>query len=196
MIVRIRGEVLEVTGQTVTVEAGGLGYEVFMPVSSLARLQRGDQVDLPLRQITREDGSSLYGFSDLTERTVFDLLTQVKGCGAKIALAALGSLGAEGVCICIGSQDAKGLARTPGIGPRLAERIIVELKDKVGEVASGVRVTSLPTITASVTAPEDELLAALMSLGYRRGDAERAASTADPEAPIEERLRQALKAMR
>ena len=188
MIGRLRGEVLETVGTLVTIEAGGVGYEVLVPDSVLAQLPGvGQFADLRIRQIFREDGVTLYGFLQQSERRLFDLLMEVKGCGPKIGLALLGQLGEETVTTGIMTQDARLLARATGVGPRLAERIILELKEKVTEEslyrrASGVKAT---------LAPEDEVVDALLALGYRRQEAELASR--DTDGSTEERIKLALR---
>lgn len=192
MIGRLRGTVLETAGNLVTVDVGGVGYEVLVPDSVLVHIGReGATVDLRIRQVFREDGVTLYGFSEASQRRLFDLLMEVKGCGPKIGLALLGQLGEETVTAAIAGQDSRQLARATGVGARLAERIILELKDKISEEmllsrASGVKVKVAPT---------DEVVEALMALGYRRIDAENAADSAGTEGSVEERIRAALRVL-
>lgn len=177
MIARLRGEVIEVGTGRVIVEAGGVGYEVLCPESVLYVVGHvGHEVDLRIRQVFREDGQYLYGFLNAEQKRLFDLLTDVKGCGPKISLAAITELGETGVVSAIATQDMRMLARTPGIGMKLAERIVVELKEKVAELALVQR--AAVKITAP---PEDEVVDALLTLGYRRQEAEGAASAARSE---------------
>jgi Holliday junction DNA helicase RuvA len=175
VIARLRGEVIENSGASVVVDCGGVGYEVSVPESLLFGLPVGTRADLFVRQITREDGAFLYGFSDRRQRQVFDLLREVKGCGPKTSLAVLSALGEEGFSHAVATQDARALAKAPGVGPRLAERIIVELKDKIFE----------PEVRAAVTVAQpkaDDLVDALLALGYRRSEAESVALEARAEA--------------
>ncbi len=190
MIARMRGEVIEVGAGRVVVDAGGVGYEVLVPESVLLAIGHiGQDVDLRIRQVFREDGQFLFGFLNAEQRRLFDLLTEVKGCGPKISLAAISTLGENGVVSAIASADMRMLARTPGIGLKLAERIAVELRDKVAELALVHR--------AAVTMrdiPEDEVVDALLALGYRRQEAEGAASEARQEAEtVEDQVRAALR---
>ncbi len=178
MIGRLRGELLEVEGTMVVVDAGGVGYEVTVPEAVLVKLgSPGERVDLIIRQIFREDGVSLYGFLESFQRRLFDLLLSVKGCGPKVGLALIGQLGEDTVASAILSQDARVLARATGVGARLAERIILELKDKMQEETLHRK---LFAATAPKKAPvvTDELVDALMGLGYRRIEAEGAAEAA------------------
>ncbi len=193
MIARLRGELLEVGDGVVVVEAGGVGYEVMVPDSVLLALPPvGERVDLTIRQVFREDGVALYGFAEPFERRLFDLLLEVKGCGPKIGLALLGQLGADAVAGAIQAQDTRALCRATGVGPRLAERIALELRDKIQEEALARKAR-----TASrrpTAAPDDELVDALLSLGYRRAEAEAAAEQARAQAEgVEEQLRIALR---
>ncbi len=195
MIGRLRGHLVEIEGNTALVDVSGVGYEVMLPELVLMRLPApGEAVELRIRQIFREDGVSLYGFLEPFQRRVFDLLIEVKGCGPKIGLALIGQLGEEAVASAILAQDARTLARATGVGPRLAERIILELKDKMaGEAFQRKVEASLPT-----KAPvEDELVDALLALGYRRAEAETAAIEAREQASsVEDQLRHALRTLK
>lgn len=188
MIGRLRGEILETSGALVTIDAGGVGYEVLVPDSVLVQLPGvGEHADLRVRQIFREDGVTLYGFLHQSERRLFDLLMEVKGCGPKIGLALLGQLGEETVTSGILSQDARLLARATGVGPRLAERIILELKEKVTEESLYRRAAGLK----AAVQVDDEVVDALLALGYRRQEAEAAAR--DTDGSTEDRIKLALR---
>jgi Holliday junction DNA helicase RuvA len=190
MIARMRGEVVEVGPGRVVVDVGGVGYEVLVPESVLLAVGHlGQETDLRIRQVFREDGQFLFGFLNSEQRRLFDLLTDVKGCGPKIALAAISELGETGVVTAIATQDLRMLARTPGIGMKLAERIAVELREKVAELALVQRAA-----VSSREAPQDEVVDALLALGYRRAEAEDAASGARAEAEtLEGQVRAALR---
>lgn len=180
MIARLIGRLLEAGEGRVVVECAGVGYEVNVSEAVLAALpDRGEQVDLYVRQVIREDDHALFGFLASEERALFDMLRGVKGCGSRISLSVLGTLGAGPAAAAIAAQDAKGLARAPGVGARLAERIIVELKDKVSS-----EFRPAPAAAAAKAAkpkPMDELVEALMALGYRRGEVEAVAEDARAE---------------
>lgn len=187
-------------GTCATLDVSGVGYEVLVPESVLVRLPSpGEEADLRIRQIFREDGVSLYGFTDLFQRRIFDLLIEVKGCGPKIGLALIGQLGEDAVATAISSQDARSLARANGVGPKLAERIILELKDKVTELALQRRAL-LPSGKGAMKAEPtrgDDLVEALLALGYRRQEAEGAADEVRDQADtIEEQLRLALRRLK
>lgn len=164
------------------VDAGGVGYEVQLPDAVIVQLPPiGEQVSLLIRQIFREDGVSLYGFLLPFQRRLFDLLLSVKGCGPKVGLALIGQVGEDAVAAAILAQDPKTLTRASGVGARLAERIILELKDKIQEEAFLKRIQAA---APSKKAPpiEDELVDALLNLGYRRNEAEAAAHEARGQA--------------
>jgi Holliday junction DNA helicase RuvA len=166
----------------VLVECAGVGYEVLVPESVLMQLPpTGVEVSLHIRQIFREDGVTLYGFTETFQRRLFDLLLTVKGCGPKIGLALIGQLGEEGVAGAILTEDARALARANGVGARLAERIILELKDKMATESLMRKITDSSTKRMPMVAPDDDLVDALMALGYRRPEAENAARDAREE---------------
>lgn len=194
MIGRLRGELLEVGGGMAVVDAGGVGYEVQLPDSVLLQLPLvGERVDLLIRQIFREDGVSLYGFLHPFQRRLFDLLLGVKGCGPKVASSLIGQVGEEQVATAILTADAKTLSRATGVGARLAERIILELKEKVQE-ESFQRKIEAAVLPKKRVQPVDELVEALLALGYRRNEAEAAAELGRDEAPdVEGQLRAALR---
>lgn len=185
-------------GHLVVVECGGVGYEVSVPDTVLLRLAEGEEVTLLTRQIFREDGVSLYGFLETFQRRLFDLLMTVKGCGPKVALSLIGTVGEDAVAGAILAQDARVLTRASGVGARLAERIILELKEKIGEEQFQRKVVAAVSAAEPVrTSPPDELVDALLSLGYRRNEAESAANEARENADsVEEQLRHALKVLK
>ncbi len=194
MIGRLRGELLDVEGSLVVVDAGGVGYEVQVPDAVIVQLPKiGERVDLLIRQIFREDGVSLYGFLLPFQRRLFDLLLSVKGCGPKVGLALIGQVGEDAVANAILGQDSRSLIRATGVGARLAERIILELKDKIQE-ESLLRKISSATAPKKIAVPSDELVDALLSLGYRRNEAESAADEARSQASdVQDQLKIALR---
>ncbi|MCC7229756.1 MAG: Holliday junction branch migration protein RuvA [Fimbriimonadaceae bacterium] len=197
MIGRLRGTFVESEGSLVLVECAGVGYEVQVPDSVLAYMPpAGEEVTLLIRQIFREDGVSLYGFLESFQRRLFDLLMTVKGCGPKVGLSLIGTLGQDAVAGAIQAQDARGLARAPGVGARLAERIILELREKIGEEQFTRRVIAAAVVRTQA-APTDELVDALLALGYRRSEAENAALDARENVDgVEEQLRHALRVLK
>jgi holliday junction DNA helicase RuvA len=191
MIARLRGEVIEVGNGRLVVDCAGVGYEVSVPQSLLFMAPLGSRPEIFVRQTVREDEWALYGFETAAQRRMFDLLRDVKGCGPKTSLAALSELGDAGVATAITTQDLRALTRVSGIGPRLAERILVELRDAVQEAELARRAES-----PGRAAVDDELVAALLALGYRRSDAETAAQTARSQAEdVEGQLKAALRSL-
>jgi holliday junction DNA helicase RuvA len=198
MIGRLRGKLLEINGSLGLVDVGGVGYEVLLPDSVILRLPEiGSEVDLRIRQVFREDSVTLYGFLEPFQRRLFDLLTDVKGCGPKIALSLIGQLGEETVTAAIIDQDARTLARASGVGSKLAERIALELKDKIAEEQFIKRaVAAIPSSGGRSGQASDELVDALVALGYRRPEAEAAAREARDQAEtVEEQLKVALRGL-
>jgi len=197
MIGRLRGTLVDREGGVVVVECAGVGYEVQVPESVLVQLPTLDvEVTLLTRQIFREDGVSLYGFLETFQRKLFDLLMTVKGCGPKVALSLIGSIGEDAVAGAIQAQDVKALVRAPGVGARLAERIILELREKIGEEQFARRVSAAAAVRTPMS-PADELVDALLALGYRRMEAEAAAANAREQAEgVEEQLRVALRVLK
>ena len=178
----------------VVVDAGGVGYEVQVPDAVIVRLPViGERVDLLIRQIFREDGVSLYGFLLPFQRKLFDLLLSVKGCGPKVGLALIGQVGEDAVATAILAQDAKILTPATGVGARLGERIILELKDKIQE-ESFLRKIEAAAPVRKPAPPADELVDALLTLGYRRNEAEAAANEARQQShDVQEQIRAALR---
>jgi Holliday junction DNA helicase RuvA len=193
MIARLRGELLEADGNTAVVEAGGVGYEVTVPESVAVRLPAvGEPAELLIRQIFREDGVSLYGFLEPFQRRLFDLLLTVKGCGPKVGVSLIGQLGEDAVASAILAQDARVLSRASGVGARLAERIILELKEKIQEESFQRKVEA--AAPRKRVQPADELVDALMALGYRRSESESAAEQAREQAEnVQDQIRMALR---
>ena len=190
MIARLRGELVEISGGAVLLEVQGVGYELSVPEGVALQLAPiGGEFTLLIRQIFREDGQFLYGFLNIFQRRLFDLLLTVKGCGPKVALSLL-SMGEDIVAAAILAQDPRALARASGVGPRLGERIVLELKDKIQEEALLRKVAP----KSATPKPGDDLVEALLALGFRRNEADQAAETARAEATdVEGQLRVALR---
>ncbi|MBV6490716.1 MAG: Holliday junction branch migration protein RuvA [Fimbriimonadaceae bacterium] len=194
MIGRLRGELAEVEGSTVIVDVAGVGYQVTLPEYVAAMLPPlGDEVVFRIRQVVREDSNTLYGFLDAEQLRLFDLLCEVKGCGPRLAMSLIGQLGEETVAQAILGQDARVLVRASGVGLKLAERILLELKDKVRE-DSFLRRAGQVQRAAARTPESDTLVDALVALGYRRLDAESVAREVRGQAEtVEEQLKLALR---
>jgi len=200
MLVKLRGLLDEVDSGRVVIDVHGLCYEVQIPMSSVHRLpDLGDLIVLYTRQIFRENEQFMVGFIDPDDRLVFDLLTEVKGCGPKVSLQIISDIGAGQTLEAIAQEDMKTLITATGVGARMAERIIVELKNKVRDL-NVTRMISKPNLAVvrpvGMNPPMDELVEALMALGYRKNEAETAAALVeDQESPLESRLRLALRGL-
>lgn len=132
MIARISGALLEVRLTSLVIEAGGLGYEVIVAPDIAASLQVGEKIELFTSQVIREDSSTLFGFRNIQARELFDQVQTVSGVGPKVAHSLLSSFTPDDLRIAIGSGDLKSLEKVPGIGKKVASRIVLELQDKFG----------------------------------------------------------------
>lgn len=193
MIGRLQGRVVaESSDGTVVLDVGGVGYEVTVPLGTLGRCPRGDDGVLTLTVVTnvREDAITLFGFANESERAAFKVLTAVAGVGPRTAVAVLSVLPVNELVGTVLKGDAKKLQSVPGVGKRIAERLVLELKDKVqaGAIpslpagAAGAAVTG-SVIAAGVTAapraamgPTGTLVATLVRMGFKQAEAERAAA--------------------
>lgn len=171
MIASLRGTLAEKTAGTCVIEAGGVGYLVLVSSHTLAKLpERGASVHLRTRQIVREDSITLFGFSDPDELRLFDLLIGVSGVGPKLALALLSGLQPAAVARAIRGEQVGALTTVPGIGRKTAERVIVELRDKLeAPTAPAKEGGVLPR-----SARQQDAVAALTSLGYTAPQAQEA----------------------
>ena len=196
MIARLTG-ILDAIGEDhAVIDVNGVGYLVFCSARTLRTLgERGAQVSLAVETHVREDHIHLYGFVDAVERDWFRLLTTVQGVGAKVALAILGTLSPEDLANALMAEDKASLTRAPGVGPRVATRILTELRDKAGELTS-VRTAQLSAGEAAPTGAVDDAVSALVNLGYRRADAfgavARAVKALDGEPAVETLVRAGL----
>jgi len=169
MIAMLAGVVEQAAPEGVVIDVNGVGYLVFASARTLGRLpSRGEPVRLLIETHVREDHIHLYGFADEAERGWFRLLTTVQGVGARLALALLGVLAPDALATAIMAQDKAALARADGVGPKLAQRIANELKDKVGGITLGPAAASAPAAPAGAAA---DAVSALVNLGYSRTDA-------------------------
>ena len=175
MFARLKGLLDEVGEDTVIVDVGGVGYLVHCSSRTLGALPGvGEAVRLEIEAHVREDHIHLYGFLDKSERDWFRLLTTVQGVGARVGLAILSVLAPDALTQAVAAQDKAAVARANGVGPKLAQRIVSELKDKVGGMALGPVAAGKPA--AGQTAPADagateDAVSALVNLGYGRSDA-------------------------
>ena len=171
MIASVRGEVLEVALDHVVIEAAGVGYRVNATPSTLAMLRQGTQARLVTAMIVREDSQTLYGFCDGETRDLFLTLLSVSGVGPRLAMATLAVYDATALRQALADGDVAALTRVPGIGKRGAERMVVELRDKVGSVASS---SPRGAPLANGNAVRSPVVEALVGLGFAAKQAEEA----------------------
>ncbi len=191
MIASVRGEVLEVALDHAVVEAAGVGYKVMCTPSTLATLRRGTEARLITAMIVREDSQTLYGFADADARDLFGTLLGVSGVGPKIALATLAVYDAPTLRKALGDGDVTALTRVPGIGKRSAERLVLELRDKIGATPASGGASAV----AGGHAVRGPVVEALVGLGFAQKQAEDACDKVladDPAATTSGALRAAL----
>ncbi len=198
MIGRIVGRLVETDPPQILVDVNGVGYEIEVPLSTLAELPRpGDSVTLLTHLAVKEDSHNLYGFIDRADRTLFRSLLKITGVGAKLALAILSGVNAAEFARLVADGDAVALTRLPGIGKKTAERLVMEMRDQLGDLpttSGGVRLPSAARAAAAPSDPLGEAIAALQSLGYKPTEAERMARQVAAEGMTSETIiRDALK---
>jgi Holliday junction DNA helicase RuvA len=198
MIGWLRGRLVEKHPDRLIVDVGGVGYEVHVPLSTFYTLpEPGARVELRIRTHVREDQIALFGFSAALEQQLFDRLIGVSGIGPRLALAVLSGIEPDDLVRAVRAADIARLTGIPGIGKKTAERIVLELKDKLPAGAAPVPAGAAPAPAASDQ--RADLISALVNLGYQRQAAERAVDAAlealGPGAAFEAALRQALRGL-
>jgi Holliday junction DNA helicase RuvA len=195
MIARLRGSIDSIYESSCVIDVNGVGYLVFCSSRTLGSLPEGVVTLLTEMQV-REDAITLYGFATAAEREWFRLLTTVQGVGAKVALAILSALSPDQLIAAIAAQDKAALSRAPGVGPKLAMRLVTELREKAG-VMPGGGAAPLPVVAGKGHAAD--ALSALFNLGYRRAEAEAALHHAvkhhGEDASLDELIRASLRAL-
>ncbi len=193
MIGFLRGVIAEKQPPTVVIDVGGVGYEVEAPMSTFYALPpSGETVQLLTHLVVRDDAHVLYGFLTADERALFRSLIKVTGVGAKMALGVLSGISAEQFSECVRNGETARLTRLPGIGKKTAERLVVEMRDRlnVGEAAASASTGS----PAQAPQPADEAFDALVALGYKPREASRMIAATDHRGlDSEEIIRLALK---
>jgi len=190
MIGRLAGTLLEKNPPQIVVEAGGVGYEVEVPMSTFYNLPAsGERVVLLTHLVVREDAHLLYGFGSEAERRAFRQLLKISGVGARTALAVLSGLSVAELIEAVAAQESGRLVKVPGIGRKTAERLLLELKGKLGaDVVSGVAVNR-PKAVAS------DVMNALLALGYSDKEAQLAVKQLPEGLSVSDGIRQALKSL-
>lgn len=186
MIGRVTGKLIELAPPTVCVEANGIGYEIDVPMSTLYKLPAvGSSVSLFTHLSIRDDAHVLYGFGTASERSTFKILIKVTGIGARTALAILSGMSVNDLSQAIDNQDAALLTKIPGIGKKTAERLLLELRDKL--------VPTEGTTVKQDSRGSNDVLNALQALGYSANEARKATAKLAPDLTVSESIRQALK---
>jgi holliday junction DNA helicase RuvA len=186
VIGRVEGILVEKSPPQVVVMSHGVGYEIDVPMSTFYNLPRtGESVSLLTHLVVREDAHLLYGFSTAPERTAFRQLLRISGVGPKVALSVLSGLSVDDLAVAVASQDAARLTRVPGIGKKTAERLVLELRDKLP-----MAVTAVAT-RASIAG--GEVISALLALGYNEREAAAAVKPLPADLALADAIRQALK---
>lgn len=189
MIATLTGVVAEKLSDNIVLDVRGVGYGVLVPLEDYAKLNKGDEVKVFVYEHIREAMHDLYGFTQTDTKRLFEQLLDVNGVGPKMALSILGIGSVEDVRRAIASGDTKFITAAPGVGKRVAERVVVELKDKVGLVNT----TDGSLLVGTAVAEQDEAVQALTALGYTIPDAVSALAGIDKELGVEERIKLALK---
>ncbi|GET32966.1 Holliday junction ATP-dependent DNA helicase RuvA [Prolixibacter bellariivorans] len=187
----IKGNITELTPASVIVEAGGIGYFISISLTTYTRLNGRENVTVFLQQIVREDAHLLYGFSDRDERELFRLLISVNGIGANTAVMMLSSYQPEQLREAIATENVNVLKSIKGIGAKTAQRVIIDLKDKIGKSSESVQVFDKADNTT-----REEALSALVMLGFNKRAIEKALDrifSDNPGVSVEETIKIALK---
>jgi Holliday junction DNA helicase RuvA len=194
MIAHLRGEILRKSPQEVVVDVAGVGYRVLIPVSTFYRLgSEGEPVRLLVHTHVREDALSLFGFASRGEQALFERLIEVAGVGPRLAVNILSGIEAGELADALRASDVARLTRIPGVGKKTAERLVLELKDKMPKLAATPEAGE--PATGGV---KEDLASTLVNLGYSRAEAEKGAERAvreDGGGPFEDLLRRALRVL-
>jgi Holliday junction DNA helicase RuvA len=196
MIAQLRGRLLRKDPGEAVIEVGGVGYRVSIPVSTYYRLgEPGAETTLLTHTHVREDALALYGFLTGQEQSLFELLIGVAGVGPRLALNILSGIEAPELLQALASGDVARLTRTPGVGKKTAERLVVELRERAGKLSLGA---GEPVPAAGPSALEEDLVSALANLGYGRAEAQKATERALRDGAgerFEDLLRRALRVL-
>jgi Holliday junction DNA helicase RuvA len=196
MSASLRGQLTRMEATYVVLDVGGVGYKVSVPVSVLTAFAEGGQAQLYIYTHVRAEEMSLFGFVAADDQRVFELLLSVTGIGPKVALSILSAMDAESLARAVTSEDSKTLVRIPGLGLKTAQRLILELRDKLAALMFERKVDQIQA--KSQRPPADDLfndvVEGLVNLGYNRNDARKAADKAIKENPDQKGMGELLKA--
>ena len=189
MIAHISGKIAEKFAGSVIVDVSGVGYEVIVPTNEFERSVLGDDIKFYTYHNITDRSQELFGFSSLAAKKLFELLITVQGIGPRAGIAIMSLGETEEVRNAIACEDAKFIQKAAGVGKKSAERVILDLKDKVG-----MAISKLDGVGANISLASDEALEALIALGFNINDATKALEQIPRDLPTEERITLALKA--
>lgn len=196
MIGYIKGRVMLITAEYAIIETGGIGYRVFMAGSALARMEKDTEVRLYIYTNVREDAIQLYGFFDYEEYDIFLKLISVSGIGPKVGVGILSAITPDSFRLAVLNQDVKEMTRLPGVGKKTAERMLLELRDKLGfskeERSFSAEVFAGGSIATSV---KDEVMQALLALGYDKNEILPQLKKVSDDITVEEMIKSVLKGL-
>lgn len=196
MLYNIRGTLTVSDVNVIVIESGGVGFKCFTTLNTVKNIgETGKQVNVYTYLSVKEDAMDLYGFSTLAELDAFKLLITVSGIGPKAAVSILSEFTPDKLAICIASGDAKAITRAQGVGKKTAERVVLELKDKMGSIAVDTNIAQAVSGVQSIneSSQSAEAVEALVALGYSQSDAAIAISKMDKSLSVDEMIRQGLK---
>ncbi|PCH60640.1 MAG: Holliday junction branch migration protein RuvA [Gammaproteobacteria bacterium] len=196
MIAQLRGKLLKKHPPLMLIDVNGVGYEVEAPMSTFYVLPAvNEELVMHIHMVVREDAQLLYGFATLQERSLFRNLIKVNGVGAKLAVAILSGVSVTDFTHYVLENNSAALVRLPGIGKKTAERLIIEMRDRIGDVSGEGGAAPLPVVTGAPDSPIADAVSALAGLGYKPQDASRMVRQVESDGlSSEEIIRSALQA--
>ncbi len=196
MIYSLRGKLIYTDAKTAVVECGGVGYRCTATHVTLAQLPKvGEEVFLYTYMVVREDAMELYGFYDTQELDFFKMIISVSGIGPKTGISILSDFTPDQIALFISSGDAKSLSKANGIGAKTAQRIVLELKDKVSHDVAAISSQDLGFVGIKPQGNAEEAIEALMSIGFTEAEASKTVANIDPQMSVEDIVKAALKAV-
>jgi Holliday junction DNA helicase RuvA len=194
MISSLRGQLIYSDTQSAVIECSGVGFKVFASLKTLAALPKiGNEAFVYTYMAVKEDAVDLYGFAKTDELDCFKLIISVNGWGAKMAIALLSEYTPDQISFFILSGDAKALSKPSGVGPKLAQRMVLELKDKISKGALDISEDTLAVQNVTKSTNTSEAIAALVSLGFSQSEATAAVAKLDPTLAVDELIKGGLK---
>lgn len=195
MLYNLKGTLTASDVNYIVVECSGVGFKCFATLNTVKNIGKtGDSVNVYTYLSVREDAMDLYGFATMAELDSFKLLISVSGVGPKAALAILSELTPDRLALCVASGDSKTITLAQGVGKKTAERVVLELKDKMGAVSSPENAVAVNAVSSDAGGSDTaEAVEALVALGYSRSDAAAAVAALDKKLSVDEMIRQGLR---